>query len=47
MNEHRKWLAENTNPRQVTGSLKEGLKGADVFIGVSSGNLLEPEDWRP
>ncbi|WP_010614760.1 NAD(P)-dependent malic enzyme, partial [Actinomyces oris] len=44
MNEHRKWLAENTNPRQVTGSLKEGLKGADVFIGVSSGNLLEPED---
>ena len=44
MNEHRKWLAEHTNPRQVTGSLKEGLKGADVFIGVSSGNLLEPED---
>ena len=44
MNEHRKWLAANTNPRQVTGSLKEGLKGADVFIGVSSGNLLEPED---
>jgi len=46
MNEHRKWLAENTNPRQVTGSLKEGLKGADVFIGVSSGNLLEPEDLQ-
>lgn len=44
MNEHRKWLAENTNPRGVTGSLKEGLVGADVFIGVSSGNLLEPAD---
>ncbi|WP_067778403.1 NAD(P)-dependent malic enzyme [Actinomyces vulturis] len=44
MNPHRKWLAEHTNPRQVTGSLKEGLKGADVFIGVSSGNILEPED---
>ncbi|CAM3070981.1 NAD-dependent malic enzyme [Actinomyces slackii] len=44
MNEHRKWLAENTNPRQVTGTLKEGLAGADVFIGVSSGNLLEPGD---
>ena len=44
MNEHRKWLAEHTNPRQVTGSLKDGLKGADVFIGVSSGNLLEPKD---
>ena len=46
MNEHRKWLAENTNPRKVTGSLKEGLKGADVFIGVSSGNLLEPADLK-
>lgn len=44
MNEHRKWLAENTNPRGVTGSLKEGLKGADVFIGVSGPNLLQPED---
>ena len=44
MNEHRKWLAENTNPRGVTGTLKEGLVGADVFIGVSSGNLLDPED---
>ena len=44
MNRHRKWLAENTNPRRVTGTLKEGLVGADVFIGVSSGNLLEPDD---
>lgn len=44
MNEHRRWLAENTNPRRVTGSLKEGLRGADVLIGVSSGNLLTPED---
>jgi malate dehydrogenase (oxaloacetate-decarboxylating) len=44
MNEHRRWLAEHTNPRHVTGNLKEGLKDADVFIGVSSGNLLEPED---
>ena len=44
MNEHRKWLAENTNPRGITGRLKEGLAGADVFIGVSSGNLLTPED---
>ena len=27
-----------------TGSLKEGLTGADVFIGVSGPNLLQPED---
>ncbi|WP_194948478.1 NAD-dependent malic enzyme [Actinomyces trachealis] len=46
MNEHRKWLAENTNPRHVTGSLKEGLVGADVLIGVSSGDLLRPADLK-
>ena len=46
MNEHRRWLAENTNPRHVTGDLKEGLVGADVLIGVSSGNLLKPEDLK-
>lgn len=46
MNEHRRWLAENTNPRRVSGTLKEGLVGADVLIGVSSGNLLTPEDLK-
>lgn len=44
MHESRRWLAENTNPRCVKGSLKEGLKGADVFIGVSKGNILSAED---
>ena len=46
MNEHRRWLAEHTNPRRVSGTLKEGLAGADVLIGVSSGNLLSPEDLK-
>ena len=38
-----------TNPRQVPRLPREEvLKGADVFIGVSSGNLLEPcGSWRP
>lgn len=44
MNPDRRWLAENTNPRRVKGSLKDGLRDADVFIGVSQGNILEPED---
>ena len=44
MHPSRKALAEATNPRHVHGSLKEVLKGADVFIGVSSGNILEPSD---
>jgi malate dehydrogenase (oxaloacetate-decarboxylating) len=36
-------LASATNPRQVKGALKECLVGADVFIGVSAPNILEPE----
>ncbi len=42
--EERQWIAQNTNPRNVEGSLKEVLKGADVFIGVSSANLLDGDD---
>ncbi|QTG76015.1 NAD(P)-dependent malic enzyme [Trueperella pecoris] len=40
----RNWLAEHTNPRKVKGSLKEVLVGADVFIGVSAGNILDGDD---
>ncbi|HET6937509.1 MAG TPA: NAD-dependent malic enzyme [Nocardioides sp.] len=35
-------LASVTNPRRVRGGLKESLVGADVFIGVSAPNILEP-----
>jgi malate dehydrogenase (oxaloacetate-decarboxylating) len=34
-------LARRTNPRHVTGTLRDGLQGADVFIGVSAPNVLE------
>ncbi len=44
MHPSRAWLAQNTNPRMVRGSLKEGIADADVFIGVSHGNILEPSD---
>ena len=44
MHPSRAWLAQNTNPRMVHGSLKEGIADADVFIGVSHGNILEPSD---
>jgi malate dehydrogenase (oxaloacetate-decarboxylating) len=40
----RQWIAENTNPRGVTGSLKQALAGADVFIGVSAPRLLDGDD---
>jgi malate dehydrogenase (oxaloacetate-decarboxylating) len=40
----RRWIAENTNPRGVTGSLKHALADADVFIGVSAPRLLDGDD---
>ncbi|MDZ5078948.1 NAD-dependent malic enzyme [Nesterenkonia sp. HG001] len=41
---HRAWLAEHTNPRGVSGTLKEAVVDADVFIGVSAPNLLDGND---
>ncbi len=35
-----------TNLKNLQGSLREALAGADVFIGVSVGNLLTAEDIR-
>ncbi|TYL55088.1 NAD-dependent malic enzyme [Nocardioides sp. BGMRC 2183] len=39
-------LASRTNPRRVAGTLHDALRGADVFIGVSAPNILDPE-WIP
>ena len=36
-------LANITNKNNLDGSLKDAIKGADVFIGVSKGNILTPE----
>ncbi|MDN5698856.1 MAG: NAD-dependent malic enzyme [Kocuria sp.] len=41
---HRTWLAENTNKDSFSGSLKEAVAGADVFIGVSAPNVLDGND---
>ena len=43
LNEEKRRLLEFTNPKNVSGSLADALKGADVFIGVSQPNLLTPE----
>ena len=37
-------VAERTNRTGVTGSLRDALVGADVFVGVSAPNLLTGED---
>ena len=39
-------LAQQTNPDGQTGSLKDALKDADIFIGVSKGGLLNADDIR-
>ncbi|MGC9029578.1 MAG: NAD-dependent malic enzyme [Desulfomonilaceae bacterium] len=44
MNSVKEELARVTNPAGREGSLKDALVDADVFIGVSAGDLLAPED---
>ena len=46
MNQVKEWFADHTNADRVTGSLSECMKGADVFIGVSSPGLLIAADLK-
>jgi malate dehydrogenase (oxaloacetate-decarboxylating) len=41
---HRSWIAEHTNAGGFEGTLRDGLAGADVFIGVSAANILTGAD---
>lgn len=43
---HKKELAKITNKNNISGGLTEALKGADVFMGVSKGNLLNKNDVK-
>lgn len=36
-------MAEMTNPDNQTGDLKDALKGADIFVGVSAAGILSAE----
>ncbi len=44
MSEHCRWVAERTNREGRCGPLGDLLRGADVFIGVSTGDVLGEED---
>ena len=46
MNPWKEWVAENTNPRRVRGSVTRALEGADVFLGLSGPGLVKPRDLR-
>lgn len=39
-------MADEFNPEDVSGTLQEVIEGADIFIGVSSGNILGEEDIK-
>ncbi|MBS1255312.1 MAG: NAD-dependent malic enzyme [Deltaproteobacteria bacterium] len=45
-NPSKQWLAENTNPELESGTLKEVIAGADVFLGVSAPNILQQNDIK-
>jgi len=40
------WLASVTNQSGFSGTLKEALAGADMFLGLSGPNLLRGDDMR-
>jgi malate dehydrogenase (oxaloacetate-decarboxylating) len=46
LNQFKQEMAEITNLDKKQGTLKDALEGADVFIGVSKGNLLSVEDLK-
>jgi len=43
---HMAALAAITNRTKIRGSLADALKGADVFVGLSAGRLLDAENVR-
>ena len=43
LNRYKKRIAEHSNPRALSGDMKDALVGADVFIGVSKCCILSKE----
>ncbi len=46
MNPVKDWFAVQTNPRGLKGSITKALKGADVFIGLSSPGAVSIADLK-
>ena len=44
LNFMKQWFAENTNPAGFSGSLKEALAGADLYLGLSGPGTIKAED---
>ncbi|WP_246791841.1 NAD(P)-dependent malic enzyme [Burkholderia perseverans] len=46
LNDAKAWFARHANPDQETGSLREVLAGADVFLGVSGPGVVTADEIR-
>jgi malate dehydrogenase (oxaloacetate-decarboxylating) len=46
LNEEKRWVAEQLNPRNIRGTVAEALQGADVFIGVSGPGVVSASDIK-
>jgi len=46
MNPYKRALAKKTNPRKVRGRISDAMEGADVFIGLSSPNVITRDDIK-
>jgi malate dehydrogenase (oxaloacetate-decarboxylating) len=40
------WLAENTNPVNLSGSINDALHGANLFVGVSGPGIVSARDIK-
>ena len=46
LNASKAWLAEHTNPRNVEGRVRDALRGATLFVGVSGPGAVTARDIK-
>jgi malate dehydrogenase (oxaloacetate-decarboxylating) len=46
MNQHKSNVARKSNPRKIKGTVRDALKGAHIFIGLSCPGAIEVQDIR-
>jgi malate dehydrogenase (oxaloacetate-decarboxylating) len=44
LDDTKRWLVEHTNRDDRRGDLRDAVRGADVFVGVSAPDVLDPQD---
>jgi len=46
MSPYKKALAKETNPERIKGCIRDAMKGADVFIGLSAPDIITRDDLK-